>query len=183
MRKLRAQERSMRFPYGRRRAVPRPASEDAAHPVALCGAGFRPRRNIDVIARADRRSPARIIAGDGPLRDLLPDALGLRLNPRRWQRALRPVSRRRASSRRWKASPNVVLEAMAHGKDRGSQPPVGGIPTLIEDGRTGFPRSRPAMRTRCARPSSRGACRSRAAQSVSARLPGFGSASTARGIA
>jgi glycosyltransferase involved in cell wall biosynthesis len=33
--------------------------------------------------------------------------------------------------------PNVVLEAMAHGKTVIATP-VGGIPTLIEDGRTGF---------------------------------------------
>jgi glycosyltransferase involved in cell wall biosynthesis len=33
--------------------------------------------------------------------------------------------------------PNVILEAMAHGKTVVSTP-VGGIPTVIEDGRTGF---------------------------------------------
>jgi glycosyltransferase involved in cell wall biosynthesis len=33
--------------------------------------------------------------------------------------------------------PNVVLEAMAHGKTVIATP-VGGIPSLIEDGRTGF---------------------------------------------
>src|SRR5438445_1133667 len=48
--------------------------EDEAHPVLYAGR-LAPEKNIDVIARATEGLP-RIIAGDGPLRCLLPDALG-----------------------------------------------------------------------------------------------------------
>jgi len=107
--------------------------EDEAHPVLYAGR-LAPEKNIDVIARATEGLP-RIIAGDGPLRCLLPDALGF-VSPE----ALAELYDRAAVVvlvSRMEGLPNVVLEAMAHGKTVVATP-VGGIPTLIEDGRTGF---------------------------------------------
>ena len=48
--------------------------EDETHPVLYAGR-LSPEKNIGVIAVATHGLP-RIIVGDGPLRDLLPDALG-----------------------------------------------------------------------------------------------------------
>src|SRR5204862_5319812 len=75
------------------------------------------------------------VAGDGPLRRLLPDALGF-VSPDEvawlYERAAVVVL---ASER--EGLPNVVLEAMAHAKTVVSTP-VGGIPTVIEHGVTGL---------------------------------------------
>jgi glycosyltransferase involved in cell wall biosynthesis len=108
-------------------------SEDDAHPVLYAGR-LSPEKNIDVIARATEGLP-RIIAGDGPLRGLLPDTLGF-VSPEKlaelYDRCAVVVLVSQAEG-----LPNVVLEAMAHGKTVIATP-VGGIPSLIEDGRTGF---------------------------------------------
>ena len=120
------------IPYG----VDVPGSlgpEDAAHPVLYAGR-LSPEKNIDVIARATDGLP-RIIAGDGPLRDLLPDALGFVSHE-----VLSDLYDRAAVVvlvSQMEGLPNVLLEAMAHGKTVIATP-VGGIPSLIEDGRTGF---------------------------------------------
>jgi glycosyltransferase involved in cell wall biosynthesis len=107
--------------------------EDDAHPVLYAGR-LSAEKNIDVIARATEGLP-RIIAGDGPLRSLLPDTLGFVSHE-----ALSELYDRSAVVvlvSQMEGLPNVVLEAMAHGKTVIATP-VGGIPTLIEDGRTGF---------------------------------------------
>jgi glycosyltransferase involved in cell wall biosynthesis len=104
-------------------------------PAAVLFAGrLSPEKRIDVVAAATEGLP-RIIAGDGPLRDLLPDALGF--VPQRelfglFDRAAVVVL---ASER--EGLPNVVLEAMARGKTVVSTP-VGGIPAVIENGETGL---------------------------------------------
>jgi glycosyltransferase involved in cell wall biosynthesis len=120
------------IPYG----VDVPAElgvEDAAHPVLYAGR-LSPEKNIGVIAVATHGLP-RIIAGDGPLRDLLPDALGFVPQERLAELYDRAGVVVLASER--EGLPNVVLEAMAHGKVVVATP-VGGIPSLIEDGVTGF---------------------------------------------
>jgi glycosyltransferase involved in cell wall biosynthesis len=120
------------IPYGV--DVPTAAgSEDDAAPVLYAGR-LAPEKNIDVIAVATHGLP-RIIVGEGPLRDLVPDAIGFVS-----QEELSHIYDRAAVVvlvSRMEGLPNVVLEAMAHGKTVIATP-VGGIPSLIEDGRTGF---------------------------------------------
>jgi glycosyltransferase involved in cell wall biosynthesis len=120
------------IPYGV--DVPSALHAEDAEPFVLYAGRLSPEKNIDVIAEATA-GMRRVIAGDGPLRQLVPDALGFvghdelsRLYDRAGAVVL--VSR-------MEGLPNVVLEAMAHGKVVIATP-VGGIPTLIEDGRTGF---------------------------------------------
>jgi glycosyltransferase involved in cell wall biosynthesis len=107
--------------------------EDVEQFVLYAGR-LSPEKNIDVIAEATAGLP-RVIAGDGPLRHLVPDALGFIS-----QDELAGLYDRAAVVvlvSQMEGLPNVVLEAMAHGKTVIATP-VGGIPSLIEDGRTGF---------------------------------------------
>jgi glycosyltransferase involved in cell wall biosynthesis len=120
------------IPYGV--DVPRIShSEDESHFVLYVGR-LSPEKNIDVIARATEGLP-RIIVGDGPLRDLVPDALGFLPHDELSELYDRASVVVLVSN--MEGLPNVLLEAMAHGKTVIATP-VGGIPTLIEDGRTGF---------------------------------------------
>jgi len=120
------------IPYGVEIPGELGAEDDPA--TVLFAGRLSPEKNIDVIAEATEGLP-RIIAGDGPLRALVPDALGFVS-----QEELSALYQRAAvvvlvSSR--EGLPNVVLEAMAHGKTVIATP-VGGIPTVIEDGVTGL---------------------------------------------
>lgn len=108
-------------------------AEDETHPVLYAGR-LAPEKNIGVIAVATHGLP-RIIAGDGPLRDLLPDALGF--VPHEALGELYDRAGVVVLVSQMEGLPNVVLEAMAHGKTVIATP-VGGIPSVIEDGKTGF---------------------------------------------
>ena len=108
---------------------------DEDEPASVLYVGrLSPEKNIDVIAKATEGLP-RIVAGDGPLRALLPDTIGF-VGPdevsKLYGRAAVVVVVSSAEG-----LPNVVLEAMAHGKTVIATP-VGGIPTVIEDGKTGL---------------------------------------------
>jgi glycosyltransferase involved in cell wall biosynthesis len=108
---------------------------DEDEPASVLYVGrLSPEKNIDVIAKATAGLP-RLVAGDGPLRDLLPDTIGF-VGPdevsKLYGRAAVVVVVSSAEG-----LPNVVLEAMAHGKTVIATP-VGGIPTVIEDGKTGL---------------------------------------------
>jgi glycosyltransferase involved in cell wall biosynthesis len=109
--------------------------DDEDEPASVLYVGrLSPEKNIDVIAEATEGLP-RIVAGDGPLRALLPDTIGF-VGPdevsKLYGRAAVVVVVSSAEG-----LPNVVLEAMAHGKTVIATP-VGGIPTVIEDGKTGL---------------------------------------------
>ena len=120
------------IPYGV--DLPAEVGPEDEPPFVLYAGRLSPEKRIDVIAAATEGLP-RVVAGDGPLRRLLPDALGF-VSPdevaRLYERAAVVVL---ASER--EGLPNVVLEAMAHAKTVVSTP-VGGIPTVIEHGVTGL---------------------------------------------
>ena len=120
------------IPYGVH--MPEDLGEEEEPAAVLYVGRLSPEKNIDVIAEATEGLP-RIVAGDGPLRDLLPDTLGF-VGPQEvsqlYKRAAVVVVASQAEG-----LPNVVLEAMAHGKAVVATP-VGGIPTVIADGETGL---------------------------------------------
>jgi glycosyltransferase involved in cell wall biosynthesis len=103
-------------------------------PKVLFAGRLSPEKRIDVVATATDGLP-RIVAGDGPLRDLLPDALGFVPQDELFGLYERAAVVLLTSER--EGLPNVVLEAMARGKTVVSTP-VGGIPAVIEDGETGL---------------------------------------------
>lgn len=120
------------IPYGVH--VPDDVGEEDEPATVLYVGRLSPEKNIDVIAAATEGMP-RIVAGDGPLRHLLPDTIGF-VGPgevsKLYGRAAVVVVVSSAEG-----LPNVVLEAMAHGKTVVATP-VGGIPTVVEDGKTGL---------------------------------------------
>jgi glycosyltransferase involved in cell wall biosynthesis len=120
------------IPYGVH--VPDDVSHEDEPPLVLYVGRLSPEKNIDVIAEATEDLP-RIVAGDGPLRHLLPDTIGF-VGPEEVSELYRRAAVVVVASSA-EGLPNVVLEAMAHGKTVIATP-VGGIPTVIEDGKTGL---------------------------------------------
>jgi glycosyltransferase involved in cell wall biosynthesis len=120
------------IPYGVE--IPNDAGVEDDPPVVLFAGRLSPEKRIDVVAAATAGLP-RIVAGDGPLRDLLPDALGFVPHQELFGLFDRAAVVVLASER--EGLPNVVLEAMARGKTVVSTP-VGGIPAVIEDGKMGL---------------------------------------------
>jgi glycosyltransferase involved in cell wall biosynthesis len=114
--------------------APDEVGDEDEPPSVLYIGRLSPEKNIDVIAEATEGLP-RIVTGDGPIRHLLPDTIcfvGPAEVSKLYGRAAVVVV---ASSA--EGLPNVVLEAMAHGKTVVATP-VGGIPTVIEDSKTGL---------------------------------------------
>ena len=120
------------IPYGVE--IPAQVGPEEEPPTVLFAGRLSPEKRIDVVAAATEGLP-RIVAGDGPLRSLLPDALGFVPQAELFLLYERAAVVLLVSER--EGLPNVVLEAMARGRTVVSTP-VGGIPTVIEDGVTGF---------------------------------------------
>jgi glycosyltransferase involved in cell wall biosynthesis len=120
------------IPYGVE--IPDETGAEDDPPTVLFAGRLSPEKRIDVVAAATDGLP-RIVAGDGPLRDLLPDALGF--VPQEELFGLMDQAAVLLLTSEREGLPNVVLEAMARGKTVVSTP-VGGIPAVIEDGKTGL---------------------------------------------
>jgi glycosyltransferase involved in cell wall biosynthesis len=120
------------IPYGVE--IPEETAPEEEPPTVLFAGRLSPEKRIDVVAAATDGLP-RIVAGDGPLRELLPDAFGFVPQDELFGLYDRAAVVLLTSER--EGLPNVVLEAMARGKTVVSTP-VGGIPAVIEDGKTGL---------------------------------------------
>jgi glycosyltransferase involved in cell wall biosynthesis len=120
------------IPYGVH--VPDEVVKEDDPPSVLYVGRLSPEKNIDVIAEATAGLP-RIVAGDGPDRHLLPETIGF-VGPDEVSELYRRAAVVVVASSA-EGLPNVVLEAMAHGKTVVATP-VGGIPTVIEEGKTGL---------------------------------------------
>ena len=120
------------IPYGVE--IPEETAPEEQPPKVLFAGRLSPEKRIDVVSAATDGLP-RIVAGDGPLRDLLPDALGF--VPQNELFGLYDKAAVVLLTSEREGLPNVVLEAMARGKTVVSTP-VGGIPAVIEDGKTGL---------------------------------------------
>jgi glycosyltransferase involved in cell wall biosynthesis len=120
------------IPYGV--SIPERTSPGEEPATVLFAGRLSPEKRIDVVAGATDGLP-RIVAGDGPLRAQLPDALGFVPQDELFELMDRASVLLLTSER--EGLPNVVLEAMARGKTVVSTP-VGGIPAVIEDGETGL---------------------------------------------
>ena len=120
------------IPYGV--GIPAQVGPEDDPPTVLFAGRLSPEKRIDVVAAATEGLP-RIVAGDGPLRSLLPDALGFVPQAELFGLMERAAVVLLVSER--EGLPNVVLEAMARARTVVSTP-VGGIPTVIEDDVTGL---------------------------------------------
>jgi glycosyltransferase involved in cell wall biosynthesis len=115
-------------------AIPERIGREAEPAEVLFAGRLSPEKGIDELVAATRGMNV-VVAGDGPLRDSVPGALGFVPHDeldRLYARAAVVV----LPSHR-EGLPLSVLEAMAHGRPVVASA-VGGIPELVEDGVTGL---------------------------------------------
>lgn len=126
-------------------ALPEPVGEPASPPELLFVGRLSPEKGIlDLVQAADGMKL--VVAGDGPLRERVPSALGFvphhRLSPLYERAAVVAVPSHR------EGFGVACLEAMAHGRPVVASA-VGGLLDLVVDGETGMlvpPRDVPALR-------------------------------------
>jgi glycosyltransferase involved in cell wall biosynthesis len=114
--------------------LPAEVGKEADPPEILFVGRLSPEKGISELVEATRGLNL-VVAGDGPLRSLVPDALGL-VPHEEAQRLLARAAVVVLPSHR-EGLPLVLLEAMAHGRAVVATP-VGGTPSLVEDGVTGL---------------------------------------------
>jgi glycosyltransferase involved in cell wall biosynthesis len=114
--------------------IPAEVGEEADPPEILFVGRLSPEKGIRELVEATRGLNL-VVAGDGPLRSLVPDALGF-VPHDEVKRLLARAAVIVLPSHR-EGLPMVLLEAMAHGRAVVATP-VGGIPSLVEDGVTGL---------------------------------------------
>jgi glycosyltransferase involved in cell wall biosynthesis len=114
--------------------IPDQVGAEADPPEVLYVGRLSEEKGIRELAEATRGLNL-VVAGDGPLRSLLPDALGF-IPHVEAQRLLARATVVVLPSRR-EGLPMALLEALAQGRAVVATP-VGGIPSLVEDGVTGL---------------------------------------------
>jgi glycosyltransferase involved in cell wall biosynthesis len=114
-------------------AIPVAGDDTDGHFILFAGR-LAEEKGIPELMEATRGLPL-VVAGDGPLRGLVPDALGF-IPHDELEELYRHASVVVLPSHR-EGLPLCVLEAMAHGRPVVATN-VGGIPQLVEDGRTGY---------------------------------------------
>jgi glycosyltransferase involved in cell wall biosynthesis len=114
--------------------IPPEIGEEADPPEVLFVGRLSPEKGISELVGATRGLNL-VVAGDGPLRHLVPGTLGF-VAPAEVQCLMARAAVVVLPSHR-EGLPMVLLEAMAHGRAVVATP-VGGTPTLVEDGVTGL---------------------------------------------
>jgi glycosyltransferase involved in cell wall biosynthesis len=114
--------------------IPESIGAEAEPPEVLYVGRLSPEKGIPELVEATRGLKL-VVAGDGPLRSLVPEALGF-VPHTEVQRLLARTAVVVLPSHR-EGLPLVLLEALAHGRAVVATP-VGGIPSLVEDGATGL---------------------------------------------
>jgi glycosyltransferase involved in cell wall biosynthesis len=115
-------------------ALPARVADESPQAHVLFAGRLSPEKGIADLVEATRGLPL-VVAGDGPLRHLVPDALGF-VGHDELERLYDEAAVVVLPSYR-EGLPLAVLEAMAHGRPVVATR-VGGIPDLVENGATGF---------------------------------------------